>query len=124
MGLASSSPKCTCRKVVTTAQSVAASYAHGCGRTGQLSGEHSVIRALGSVAAIPTACGTRPVALVRSQAASRGHRDTFVRRLSQRANRDVHNAKNRSGRVGVVELAWRAHITALAPLAKEPFGEK
>lgn len=33
---------------------------------------------------------------------------------------EVHVAKNRSGRIGVVELAWRAHLTALAPLAKGP----
>jgi len=41
----------------------------------------------------------------------------------RRAILEVHIAKNRSGRVGKIDLAWRAHITALAPLVKEPFNE-
>ena len=42
----------------------------------------------------------------------------------RRAILEVHIAKNRSGRIGTVDLAWRAHVTGLASLAKPPFDEK
>jgi replicative DNA helicase len=38
----------------------------------------------------------------------------------RRAILDVHLAKNRNGRIGKVELAWRPHVTSIASLAKGP----